>query len=193
MKNWLVIVMALGLAACGGESAEERICSAANGCGAIASADFDVCIAELGNVDAARALEECADCLEANTCGQIAAGACASTCPSIGGSGGGSNGPIGGVPDSTRLRDVDPSDLADLCHEGADVNPRRVVDCVIDGREISVSAGVDRARCGSLSIPAACNATVGQFRECNEWTGAQSDSQLCALDFPAACQALANC
>ncbi|HUQ06730.1 MAG TPA: hypothetical protein VM261_29710 [Kofleriaceae bacterium] len=68
------------LAACGSDSAESRICEAANGCGALASADVSACVSTLEGIDADRAKAECADCLEANTCAQIGAGVCTAAC-----------------------------------------------------------------------------------------------------------------
>lgn len=77
----LLVSIALSLlAACGSDSAESRICEAANGCGALASADVAACVSTLEGIDADRAKTECADCLEANTCAQIAAGVCTAAC-----------------------------------------------------------------------------------------------------------------
>lgn len=191
MKSlWVAVVL---LSACG-ESSEERICGAANGCGALATANVEACVDTLSGVDADRALEECADCLEAKTCAEIAGGACAPNCSAFGDVlNTGPGGVVGGIPDSTKLRDLDQEDATTLCHELADTNPRRSVECTIDGRKITVVAGVDRARCGSFSAPDACNATVGQARDCSDEMAAISDSGLCALSFPAVCEALVEC
>lgn len=83
MKSWLIVTMMV-LSACG-ESDEERICSAAMGCGALSSAEYDACVDGLADVDAERVLEECADCLETATCEDISNGACIDACPSFGG------------------------------------------------------------------------------------------------------------
>lgn len=83
--------VALGLAvllmACGGgedaASAEQRICTAVVDCGGLGEAGLDDCVTSLEEVDGTRAKDECAACVESNTCGEVDDGACATDCSSI--------------------------------------------------------------------------------------------------------------
>lgn len=194
MKDWQVFCAALGvLSACGdsNESNEERICGAANGCGALISANVNACVAALEMVDADRALSECADCLEAKTCAEIAAGACAPNCGQF--SSVFNTGPNVGLADSLKLRDLAPSDSTMLCHELADTDPQRSVQCTINGSNVTVISGTNRADCATASASSACNATVGQARACATASAAISDTRLCDLNRPAQCDVLDGC
>jgi hypothetical protein len=83
----LVPALMMILTACGSSdssesSAEQRICEAVVGCGELEDSDEDACVSDLEDVDGTRAKSECADCMEASSCGE-AARECAEDCDTL--------------------------------------------------------------------------------------------------------------
>lgn len=178
--------LVLVVAACGGESAEERICGAANGCGALATAGVDMCIDTLGTIDAERALSECADCLEAKTCAEINDGSCAPDCGPFASlfSGGGGGG--GTLDRNKQLRDVTEPEADELCgYASAQVGGDNVTEAC--GDNVSANSGTV-AQCVSHLLGVTCTVTIGQYQDCY----AAVDSP-CDFLTVAACQPLHNC
>jgi hypothetical protein len=147
------------LAACGSDSAESRICEAANGCGALASADVSACVSTLEGIDADRAKSECADCLEANTCAQIAAGACTAACGPFAGAFAGT-----GIDPSKRPNQLTADEAEQLCTyiiEQAG-GPGQQEQC--DG-QLTVT-NPTQLECENAIVDVTCAITVGQITSC---------------------------
>jgi hypothetical protein len=164
----LVLIAMIVVMGCGtDESAEERICSAANGCGALASANVDLCVSKLETVDASRALTECADCLETNTCAQITAGACSGNCSpfaSVFTSDAGGNGTYDRNKKPSQLT---PAERQTYCEwQVAQLGgPDQREMCTYDGRQITFVTG-DVADCVSQLTTTTCTVTMGMFEAC---------------------------
>jgi hypothetical protein len=175
-------VMMMVLVGCGSDSAEERICNAVNGCGALAMAGIDQCVATLEGVDAERALSECATCLEAKTCAEINDGACAPNCA-----------PFASLFEPTadrnkRLTDVTDAEANALCTYALDQ---------MGGEGVSESCGSITVNSGTVAqcvnhlltvSPGTCTATIGQYQDCF----AAADSPCDPLTTPA-CAPYGNC
>ena len=85
-RTYPAILFSFMLAACGSDSSTERICQTVADCGEIRDDQVGACADELDralNGSGDRAAEECADCLERRTCGDIADGACADDCEPV--------------------------------------------------------------------------------------------------------------
>jgi hypothetical protein len=156
-----IVTVVTVLAACAGDSAEERICEAANGCGALASDSVPACISTLADIDADRALEECADCLEASTCAQIAAGSCTAQCAAFAGAfdDGGS-----GVDGNKRPGELTAAERTQFCTWAIEQTGGENAEetCSAD---VTASNGTV-AECTADIGQIACNITVGQIETC---------------------------
>ena len=100
-----------------------------------------------------------------------------------------------GISDSKRMADLSIDEARDLCHEFADDYPVETFTC--PGSDQASSRGTDPADCDAadfeLGVPAACPATVGQFRSCTDALYSLSDDEFCNLQsIPTECAFLAD-
>lgn len=97
----------------------------------------------------------------------------------------------GGPSDSTKLADLSNSEAQELCEESIG---SRTITC--SGTSITIETtqeDCNEAGAGQDPIPAGCQATVGDFRACQDATDAATDAQLCEGFQPPACAAIAAC
>jgi hypothetical protein len=98
----------------------------------------------------------------------------------------------GGPSDSTKLVDLTASEAKELCEETIG---SRTINC--SGTEITIeTTQEDCNMAGSGNdVPANCQATVGDFRDCQDAFDAATDAQLCDPEgfTPPACAAIAAC
>jgi hypothetical protein len=96
----------------------------------------------------------------------------------------------GGPSDSTKITELSDEEAKDLCEEAIDSNPERTVTCM----GVMITVGLTSADCADPMEPnPSCTATVGDARACNEAQGDQTEAQICAGDFPAACAKIVQC
>jgi hypothetical protein len=173
----LVLVAMVVLMGCGADqSSEERICIAANGCGALASANVDLCVSKLETVDASRALTECADCLETNTCAQITAGACSANCSpfaSVFTSDAGGNGTY---DRNKRPSQLTPAERQAFCEWSVQQvgGPNASEMCTVNNQPVTVKTGTV-AECVSQLTTTTCTVTMGAFEACYELVNSPCD------------------
>ena len=93
-----------------------------------------------------------------------------------------------GISDGTALADLSADDGTKICEE---YEPRTVT-CDVEGFEFTVEFATEcDTNNGASDVPEACDATVGDFRDCFDAWSAMSDEEICASEgFPAECGAL---
>lgn len=97
-----------------------------------------------------------------------------------------------GVSGSKKITELTVEEATDVCMEMAEDFPERTVTCEPG---VTFEIGFSDAACTNVEpAPAACTATVGDARACNEAIYSQTDAELC-MDgpLPAACAPLENC
>jgi hypothetical protein len=184
MSKLTLVVLTLSLIACGGGGDAGRICQAAHDCGSITEDEIDPCTDALGQVDADRALGECADCLEQHTCGDIDDGECASTCE-----------PAFDALDAyreqvwreTRLEALTDDQVASLCDDIVwSLGGPGDVDFCDDGSEVTVGTEAD---CRTAIADLACGGVVGDVLDCLDAT----DGDACYLLDGPECRVFVDC
>ena len=169
MKTVVVggVLVWVSLAACGQDD-RERICEAAHGCGALASANVGACVSALEAIDAERALAECAACLETETCAAIADGACSANCGPFGAalSTGGA-----GVPGTKTPSQLTPAELTTFCRYMVDAQggPGRMENC----GDFSVSVPT-YAACENDAL-GLCQRPISEYETCLEMVDSPCD------------------
>lgn len=175
-------LLVVGIAACGGtEGPAERMCQAANDCGALGSDDVGACVETLEQFDAERALTECADCLETVTCADLNGGECTDHCAPFASAFTGSS----GINPVKLPADLTDEELAQFCEWAVDRQggPGREVTC---GDVVIVTQTV--AECATWLRQATCQRTMGDYEACF----AAIDSENLCEPVPA-CEAIAAC
>jgi hypothetical protein len=95
-----------------------------------------------------------------------------------------------GVSDSKKLSDLSTAEATDLCKELASDHPPRTVTC----GNFMFTLGIDPATCDGEVPTAACTATAGDARACQDAYDDLTDEQICTNETgPAACQKLTGC
>ncbi len=184
-RMWRVLpIIALLIAACGDDgSSSERACEAASGCGALEASDIASCVAALDEVDAERALAECADCLEAQSCAAIASGSCDANCAPFS-----SAFDSGSGISATKLpADLTDEELRQFCEWAVERQggPGRQVTC----NESTVTT-MTVAECADWLETATCQRRMGDYEAC---FAAVDPSDVCTSLTEPACQAISNC
>lgn len=96
----------------------------------------------------------------------------------------------GGPSDSTKLNELSDDESKDLCEELVDDNPERTVTCM----GVMITVGLSSEDCAQPEDPGtACEATVGDARDCNSAQAALTEAEICMGMLPAACARLASC
>ncbi|MGE0867179.1 MAG: hypothetical protein AB7P03_01360 [Kofleriaceae bacterium] len=181
----------IGLAACGSSDGDgtfdgQRACEAVKACGFLDHDQLAICEMTAADINAPRALTECADCLEQKPCAEISTGECSATCTQFRDA----LAPPGpsGVYSHKLLRSLTSAEAQTICvwyftESGGENN---VANC----GSFSASTG-DFSGCvdALLLVSSSCMATVETFEDCTVSIG----EQLCKRYGEPSCQALDTC
>lgn len=96
-----------------------------------------------------------------------------------------------GIPDSKKLADLSEDDAAKLC-EGIE-EAEYTCDMTVYGYEMSYTITFGGEDCDMTGTPTDCEATVGDWRDCDAAWRAVLDADPCSTEVPSECDALMEC
>ncbi len=96
-----------------------------------------------------------------------------------------------GIPDSKKLSDLSEDEATQLCES---IEPAEFTcDATVSGFEMSYTITLGGDECSTDGLSSDCEATVGDWRDCDAAWRAELEADACSADVPAECDALMAC
>ncbi len=96
-----------------------------------------------------------------------------------------------GIPDSKKLADLSEDDVIALCESIEEAE--YTCDDTVSGFEFSYTIAFGGDDCSTDGLSADCEATVGDWRDCDAAWRAVLDADPCSAEVPAECDPIMEC